>query len=73
MMASVEAFDGIRMQNPGLGNPPVQQWGKTLPSHLRALTATDQNAPPQSAYATPKKRVLLDPALDFGLRPSASG
>lgn len=29
MMASVEAFVGIRMQNLGLGNPSVQQWGKT--------------------------------------------
>jgi hypothetical protein len=52
MMASVEAFIGIRMQNSGFGNPPVQQWGKTFPSHLRALTATNQDAPPQSAYAT---------------------
>ena len=41
MMASVEAFIGIRMQNSGLGNPPVQQWGETIPSQLRALTATD--------------------------------
>ncbi|MDQ1470833.1 MAG: hypothetical protein QOJ99_2313 [Bryobacterales bacterium] len=56
-MESIEAFVGIRMQNSGLGNPPirsayatpvyglygrlaVQQWGKTLPLHLRALTRT---------------------------------
>ena len=31
MMASVEAFVGIWMQNSGLGNPPVQQWGTTFP------------------------------------------
>ena len=53
-MPSVEAFVGIGMQNSGLGNPPVQQWGETLPTHLRALTAADKNAPPQSAYATPE-------------------
>jgi len=58
MVASVEAFVGIRMQNSGLGNPPVLQWGETIPSHLRALTTTDQNAPPQSAYATPENAQL---------------
>jgi len=50
-MNSVEALIGIGMQNTGLGNPSVQQWGKTFPSHLRALAATNQNAPPQPAYA----------------------
>jgi hypothetical protein len=52
-MTGVEAFVGIRMQNSGLRNPTVQQWEMTIPSHLRALTATDQNIPPQPAYATP--------------------
>jgi hypothetical protein len=54
MMASVEAFIGIGMQNSGFRNPPVQQWGKTFPSHLRALTATNQDAPPRPAYTTPE-------------------
>src|SRR5689334_9132343 len=40
-MNSVEALIGIRMQNTRLRNPPVQQWVETIPSHLRALTATD--------------------------------
>ena len=31
----------IRMQNTGLRNPPVQERGETIPSHLGALTATD--------------------------------
>ena len=28
-------------------NPPVQQWGKSLPPHLCSLTAPDENTPPQ--------------------------
>jgi len=40
-MNGVEAFVGIRMQNTGLWNPPVQQWLETIPSQLPALTATD--------------------------------
>ena len=46
------------MQNAGLRNPPVQQWGETIPPHLCALTATDQNAPPQPANATPEDAQL---------------
>jgi hypothetical protein len=53
-MNSVEAFIRIWMQNTGLGNPSVQQRGKTFPSHLRALTPTNQDAPPQPTYATPE-------------------
>ena len=40
-MYGVEALIGIRMQNTGLRNPPVQQWVETIPTHLRALTATN--------------------------------
>ena len=36
------------MQNAWVRNPPVEQWVETVPAHLRALTATDENAPPQS-------------------------
>ena len=57
-MNGVEALIGIRMQNTRLRNPPVQQWVETIPSHLRTLTATDQHAPPQSAYATPEDAQL---------------
>jgi hypothetical protein len=46
------------MQNTWVRNPPVEQWVETVPSHLRALTATDENAPPQSAYATPEDAQL---------------
>jgi hypothetical protein len=46
------------MQNTGLRNPPVQQWVETVPPHLRALTATNQNASPQSAHATPENAQL---------------
>jgi len=40
-MNGVEALVGIRMQNTWVRNPPVEQWVETVPSHLRALTATD--------------------------------
>src|SRR6266849_9480970 len=53
-MSGGEAGIRIGMQNTGLRNPPVQERDETIPSHLSALTATDQNAPPQSANATIK-------------------
>ena len=40
-MKGVKALVGIRMQNTRGRNPPVEQWVETVPSHLRALTATD--------------------------------
>ena len=40
-MSGGEASIGIRMQNAGLRNPPGQERGETIPSHLGALTATD--------------------------------
>jgi len=40
-MNGVEALIRIRMQNTRLRNPSVQQWVETVPSHLRAWTATD--------------------------------
>jgi Putative transposase len=40
-MNGVEALIGIRMQNTGCRNPPIQQWVEAIPPHLRALTATD--------------------------------
>jgi hypothetical protein len=46
------------MQNTWVRNPPVEEWVETVPAHLRALTATDENAPPQSAYATPEDAQL---------------
>src|SRR5262249_41652807 len=57
-MNGVEALVGIWMQNTGLRNPPIQQWVETVPPHPRTLTATDQSAPPQSAYATPEDTQL---------------
>jgi hypothetical protein len=53
-MNAVEALVGIRMQNVRLRNPPVEQGVETVPPHLRPLTATNQNASPQSTYAPPK-------------------
>ena len=46
------------MQNAGLRNPAVEDGVETIPPHLRALTATDQNAPPQPANATPEDAQL---------------
>jgi hypothetical protein len=57
-MTSGEACIGTRVQTAGLGNPPVQDWGETSPSHLRALAATDKGAPPQPANATLKDAQL---------------
>jgi hypothetical protein len=39
-MSGVEARVRIGMQSARWRNPSVQQWEKTIPSHLRALTAT---------------------------------
>ena len=46
-MSGVEACVGIGMQDVGLGNPSVQQWGKSFPPHLCSLAAPDKNTPPQ--------------------------
>ena len=46
------------MQSAGLGDPPVQDWGETSPSHLCALAATDKDAPPQPANAPTKDAQL---------------
>jgi hypothetical protein len=40
-MSSGEASIRIGMQNAGLRNPPEQERGETIPSHLCALTATN--------------------------------
>jgi len=45
-MSGVEACIGIGVQNAGRRNPPVQDWGKTFPTHLCALAAADQNTLP---------------------------
>jgi hypothetical protein len=45
-MSSVEASVGIGVQNAGWRNPPGQDWGKTFPAHLCALTTADQNTLP---------------------------
>src|ERR1700694_4048460 len=45
-MSGVEACIGIGVQNSGWRNPPVQDWGKTFPTHLCALTTADQNTLP---------------------------
>ena len=35
------------MHDARLGNPSVQQWGKSFPPHLCSLTAPDEDIPPQ--------------------------
>jgi methyltransferase family protein len=57
-MGSGESGIGIRMQNAGLGNPPVQDWRETTPSYPGALTATDEDTPPQPAYAAAENAQL---------------
>src|SRR5882762_8590294 len=57
-MISGKARIRIGMQNAGLRNPPEQEWGETLPAHSRALTATDEDASPQSTNATTENAQL---------------
>src|ERR1700674_125248 len=57
-MSGGEADMGTGMQNVGLRNPPVQDGEQTPPAHLGALTATNQNIPPQSASAPPEDAQL---------------
>jgi hypothetical protein len=54
-MSGGEALTGMGMQDSGFRKPPVQQWDQTIPPHLRALTATDQNIPPEPTNATPEE------------------
>src|SRR5512147_1215522 len=51
-MNGVEASIRIGMQDAGWCYPPCQDWSNSLPSHLRALAAADQDIPPQSVDAT---------------------
>src|SRR6516162_9577304 len=53
-MPSGKAGHGVRVQNAGAWNATVQQRGETRPSHLSALAAADQNAPPQPTNAPGK-------------------
>jgi sugar lactone lactonase YvrE len=47
------------MKNAWVRNPPGQERVKTIPSHLCALAASDQNAPPEPANAATKDAHLL--------------
>src|SRR6516225_764870 len=51
-MSSGEACIRIGVQNAGLRNPSEQERGETIPAHLCALTAADEDAPPQPSKAT---------------------
>jgi hypothetical protein len=57
-MSGVEACVRIGMQYTRLGNPSVQQWGKSLPPHLCSLTAPDENTPPQPVNTSLKDAQL---------------
>ena len=35
-----------------LGNPALQEWGKSRPPHLCSLAATNENTPPKPANTT---------------------
>src|SRR5450759_4086078 len=50
-MGGVKTLHWIRVQNTGLGNPPVKEPREPLPWHVATLTAMDQYNPPQSAQA----------------------
>jgi hypothetical protein len=53
-MSGVEALTGMGMQNAGRRNPPVHQWGETLPPNLRTFASTYQNTSPEPANTTPE-------------------
>src|ERR1019366_5688028 len=57
-MSGVEACIGIGVQNAGRRNPPIQDWGKTFPSHCCALATADQNTLPEPAHAELKDAQL---------------
>jgi hypothetical protein len=57
-MPSEEAFCGIRMQNAAWRNPPNQDWRETIPAHPGALTATDEDTPPQPPNASAENTQL---------------
>ena len=46
------------MQDTRLGNPSVQQWGKSFPPHLCSLTAPDEYTPPQPVNTSLKDAQL---------------
>jgi hypothetical protein len=46
------------MQNAGWRNPPGQDWRETTPAHSGALTATDEDTPPQPANASAENAQL---------------
>src|SRR5260370_1745397 len=50
-VSGVEASIRIGVQNVGWRNPPVQDWGKTFPTHLCALTTADHNTLPHPAHS----------------------
>src|SRR5262249_32523064 len=51
-MGGGEAGVRVGMQDSGLRNPSGQERGETIPAHLCALTATNEDAPPQPSNAT---------------------
>ena len=57
-MSGVEACIGIGMEDMGLGNPSLEEWGKSLPPHLCSLAATDENTSPQPVNPTLKDAQL---------------
>jgi hypothetical protein len=61
-MSGVKAGVGIRVQNSGWWDPPVEDRSELLPLLPRALTATNQYVVPQSIYASFEEAQLIDVA-----------
>src|ERR1035441_1864632 len=50
----LKACNRIRMQDASKGNPSVEKRVEPLPTHMAALTASDQYHPPQPAKPMPE-------------------
>jgi hypothetical protein len=61
-MSGVEASIGVGMQDSGRWYPSVEDWRIFRPLLSRGLTATNQNAPPQSMKAMHEGGQLVDVA-----------
>src|ERR1700756_1178450 len=59
-MGGVKTGIGVRVQNTGCWDPPVEDRSKLLPLLPRALTATNQYVSPQSIDTVAEKAQLID-------------
>src|ERR1700674_4257416 len=59
-MSGIEAGVRIGMRDSGFGHPPVEDRSQRLPLLPRALTATDQDVPPEPIDASSEGAQRID-------------